>query len=111
MVAFPQAESSGQVENAEQQSVLQDTAEPAADTAVSYTEDMTVDEIRARMTIDQAKALTVNFGPNKGWTLGQVQDRRPSSLKFYALVSTDASNSIKAGSFLLLDELAQARAG
>ena len=82
-----------------------------ADAAVSYTEDMTVDEIRARMTVEQAKALTVSFGPNKGWTLGQVLDRRPSSLKFYALVSTDASNAIKAGSFLLLDELAQARAG
>ena len=53
----------------------------------------------------------MTFGPNKGWTLGQVQDRRPSSLKFYALVSKDASNAIKAGSFLLLDELAQARAG
>ena len=59
----------------------------------------------------RSKALTVSFGPNKGWTLGQVQDRRPSSLKFYALVSPDASNAIKAGSFLLLDELAQARAG
>ena len=59
----------------------------------------------------QAKALTVSFGPNKGWTLGQVLDRRPSSLKFYALVSQDASNAIKAGSFLLLDELAQSRAG
>ena len=111
VVAFPQTEESTQAVEAEEQSSPQDDAEPAADTAVSYTEDMTVDEIRARMTVEQAKALTVSFGPNKGWTLGQVLDRRPSSLKFYALVSTDASNAIKAGSFLLLDELAQARAG
>ena len=111
VVAFPQAEESTQAAEAEEQSAPQDDAEPDADAAVSYTEDMTVDEIRARMTIEQAKSLTVSFGPNKGWTLGQVQDRRPSSLKFYALVSTDASNAIKAGSFLLLDELAQARAG
>ena len=111
MVACPQAEESTQAVEAEEQSAPQNDAEPAAEAAVSYTDDMTVDEIRARMTIEQAKALTVSFGPNKGWTLGQVQDRRPSSLKFYALVSPDASNAIKAGSFLLLDELAQARAG
>ena len=111
VVAFPQAEESTQAAETEQQSILQNIAEPTAEATASYTEDMTVDEIRARMTTEQAKALTVNFGPNKGWTLGQVLDRRPSSLKFYALVAKDASNAIKAGSFLLLDELAQARAG
>lgn len=110
MVTFPRAEESTQAAEDEQQSAPQDNAEPATEAAVSYTEDMDVDEIRARMTIAQAKALTVSFGPNKGWTLGQVSERRPSSLKFYALVSPDASNAIKAGSFLLLDELAQARA-
>lgn len=111
VVTFPQAEEPAQTAEAAQQSKPQAAAEPVTEPAVSYTEDMTVDEIRARMTIEQAKALTVTFGPNKGWTLGQVLDRRPSSLKFYALVSPDASNAIKAGSFLLLDELAQARAG
>ena len=111
VVAFPQTEESTQAVEAEEPSAPQEDAELAAEAAVSYTEDMTVDEIRARMTVEQAKALTVSFGPNKGWTLGQVLDRRPSSLKFYALVSQDASNAIKAGSFLLLDELAQARAG
>ena len=111
VVAFPQAEEPAQTAETAQQSEPQTAAEPVAEPAASYTEDMTVDEIRARMTIEQAKALTVTFGPNKGWTLGQVLDRRPSSLKFYALVSPDASNAIKAGSFLLLDELAQARAG
>ena len=111
VVAFPQTEESTQAVGAEEPSAPQEDAEPATEAAVSYTEDMTVDEIRARMTVEQAKALTVSFGPNKGWTLGQVLDRRPSSLKFYALVSQDASNAIKAGSFLLLDELAQSRAG
>lgn len=83
------------------------TTNPAA----TYSEDMTVDEIRERMTIDQARALLVTFGPNNGWTLGQVFERRPSSLRFYALVSKDASNSIKAGSYLLLDEMTRQRAG
>ena len=72
---------------------------------------MTVEEIRQRITSEQAKSLVVTFGPNKGWTLGQVLERRPSSLRFYALVSTDASNAMKAGSLLLLDELKQMRAG
>ena len=111
MVAFPRVEDPAQTAEAAQQSELRADAEQEAEPAASYTEDMTVDEIRARMSIEQAKSLTVNFGPNKGWTLGQVLDRRPSSLKFYALVAKDASNAIKAGSFLLLDELAQARAG
>ena len=111
VVAFPRVEDPAQTAEAAQQSELRADAEQEAEPAASYTEDMTVDEIRARMSVEQAKALTVTFGPNKGWTLGQVQDRRPSSLKFYALVSKDASNAIKAGSFLLLDELAQARAG
>lgn len=81
------------------------------ETALTYTEDMTVEEIRQRITSEQAKSLVVTFGPNKGWTLGQVLERRPSSLRFYALVSTDASNAMKAGSLLLLDELKQMRAG
>lgn len=124
VVAFPHTEEPVQATEAVQQSEPNAAAKPEtevagmqppggtdAGTTISYTEDMSVDEIRARMTSEQAKALTVSFGPNKGWTLGQVLERRPSSLKFYALVSQDASNALKAGSFLLLDELTQARAG
>lgn len=77
----------------------------------AFTEDMTVDEIRKLMTVEQAKAQMVTFGTNKGWNLGQVLDRRPSSLRFYALVAKEASNTLKAASFLLMEELSQARAG
>ena len=87
------------------------TADPYPGASATYTEDMSVEEIRQRMTYEQAIALTVTFGPNKGRTLGEVLDRRPSSLKFYAHVSPDASNILKAGAFLLLDEISQARAG
>lgn len=87
------------------------TGSPTTSPAVTYSEDMTVDEIRERMTLDQARGLLVTFGPNNGWTLGQVFERRPSSLRFYALVSKDASNAIKAGSYLLLDEMTRQRAG
>lgn len=77
----------------------------------SFTEDMTVEEIRKLMTVEQAKAQMVTFGTNKGWNLGQVLDRRPSSLRFYALVAKEATNVLKAASFLLMDELNQAKAG
>ena len=110
VVPFPNVESPIQTAEPVQQSVTP-AAEPVMEAAAAYTEDMTVDEIRARMTSEQAKALTVSFGPNKGWTLGQVLERRPSSLRFYALASKDANNALKAGSLLLLDEQAQARAG
>lgn len=78
---------------------------------IAFTEDMTVDEIRKLMTVEQAKAQMVTFGTNKGWNLGQVLDRRPSSLRFYALVAKEASNALKAASFLLMEELNQAKAG
>lgn len=77
----------------------------------TFTEDMTVEEIRKLMTVEQAKAQMVTFGTNKGWNLGQVLDRRPSSLRFYALVAKEATNVLKAASFLLMDELNQAKAG
>ena len=95
------------VQTHEVEPVADETTEPA----VAYTEDMSVEEIRQLITSEQAKALVVTFGPNKGFTLGQVMDRRPSSLRFYALASADASNAMKAASLLLLDELKQMRAG
>lgn len=89
--------------------------EPAVDEGQvaesTFTEDMTVEEIRKLMTVEQAKTQMVTFGTNKGWTLGQVLDRRPSSLRFYALVAKEATNALKAASFLLMDELNQAKAG
>lgn len=92
----------------------QDEEQPADESRIAeiaFTEDMTVDEIRKLMTVEQAKAQMVTFGTNKGWNLGQVLDRRPSSLRFYALVAKEASNALKAASFLLMEELRQARAG
>ena len=89
--------------------------EPAVDEGQgadsTFTEDMTVEEIRKLMTVEQAKAQMVTFGTNKGWNLGQVLDRRPSSLRFYALVAKEATNVLKAASCLLMDELNQAKAG
>lgn len=87
----------------------QTAEEPVA--PVTYTEDMSVEEIRERITVEQAMAVTVDFGTCKGWTLGQVLDRRPSSLRFYVFAAKEAGNVLKAAASLLLDGMTQNKAG
>lgn len=79
--------------------------------APSYTADMSVEEICARMTVEEAKAIKVDAGTCKGMTLGEVQDRRPSSLRFYVYASPYADNVLKAAASLLLNEMTQPKAG
>lgn len=74
----------------------EDTAAPGG-----YTEDMTVEEICARMTLEEAQNILVPLGTCKGWTLGQVLDRRATSLRWYMVGCPDASNVLKAGATLL----------
>lgn len=95
--------------------------EPTAENTVSaeeqpapgntYTDDMTIEEITQRMTVDEARAIVVTFGTCKGWTLGDVMERRASSLRFYLYSAKDAGNVLKAAASLLLDELAMKKAG
>lgn len=66
-----------------------------------YTEDMTVEEICGRMTMEEARDILVPLGTCKGWTLGQVFDRRPTSLRWYMIGCQDAGNVLKAGATLL----------
>ena len=94
------------VENPQPEQAVEEPAAP-----ITYTEDMTVEEIRARITVEQAMAVTVDFGTCKGWTLGQVLDRRPSSLRFYVFAAKEASNVLKAAASLLLDDMTQKKAG
>ena len=77
----------------------------------TYTDEMTVEEIIQRMTLDEARSIMVTFGTCKGWTLGEVMERRASSLRFYLYSSKDAGNVLKAAASLLLDELAMKKAG
>ncbi len=108
--AAPEAKAEPQaVPAAEAPQPEQTAEEPAA--PVTYTEDMPVEEIRERITVEQAMAVTVDFGTCKGWTLGQVLDRRPSSLRFYVFAAKEASNVLKAAASLLLDGMTQKKAG
>lgn len=77
----------------------------------TYTDDMPIEEITRRMTLDEARSILVTFGTCKGWTLGEVMERRASSLRFYLYSAKDAGNVLKAAASLLLEELAVQKAG
>ena len=73
----------------------------------SYTADMDVGEIVQHMTVDEAKAVVVQIGTCRGWTLEQVAQRRPASLKWYLYGCDQADNILKAAASVLLDNLQQ----
>ena len=84
----------------------------AASTAAApkYSDDMTVDEILSLMTEDEAAELVVTTGVNKGWTMAQVSEQRPSSLKYYAYLCEDCGNIVKAAAMLLMGGSQQLKA-
>lgn len=89
----------------------QEQAETPPQAAPSYTEDMTVEEICQVMTMEEASAIVVPRGPNKGLTMGQIAERRPSSLRFFVSKFSECSNSQKAAATLLIQEIDQKIAG
>lgn len=84
----------------------------AASTAAApkYSDDMTVDEILSLMTEEEAAELVVTTGVNKGWTMAQVSEQRPSSLKYYAYLCEDCGNIVKAAAMLLMGGSQQLKA-
>lgn len=87
-------------------------ASAISETAASpaYTEDMSIEDISARMTVDEARKVVVAAGTCKGWTLEQVAERRPSSLKFFVTPFCEATNIFKAAATLMLQEVGQQKA-
>ena len=88
-----------------QEEVVEELAEQPQ--AASYTADMDVSEIVQRMTVDEAKTVVVQIGTCRGWTLEQVAQRRPASLKWYLYGCDQADNILKAAASVLLDNLQQ----
>ncbi len=86
------------------------SAEPEAAASPAYTEDMSVEDISARMTVDEARKVVVAEGTCKGWTLEQVAEKRPSSLKFFVTPFCQATNAFKAAATLMLQEVNQQKA-
>ena len=79
---------------------------PAEVVEGGYSPSMTVDEIAARMTLEEALSTIADVGMCRGQTLAQIADRRPASLRWYMLGCKEASNVLKAGAKLVLDSLA-----
>lgn len=71
-----------------------------------YLPSMPVEEIVARMTLEEALSTIADVGMCRGQTLAQIADRRPASLRWYMLGCKEASNVLKAGAQLVLDSLA-----
>ena len=88
-----------------------DQEETQAQAAPSYTDDMPVEEICQVMTMEEAGAIIVPRGPCTGWTMAQVAERRPSSLRFFLTQFSECSNSQKAAATLLIQDLEQKKAG
>ena len=82
-----------------------------APSAPSYTADMPVEEIFELMTLEDAGAVVVDIGTCKGWTLAEVMERRPASLKWYLNGYSGDNNILKAGAKLLLEMGLERKAG
>ena len=79
--------------------------------SVSYTKETPVDDICTAMTVEEALAVVVDVGTCNGWTLSEVVDRRPASLKWYVNGYSGNNNLIKAGSRILLEQVLNHKAG
>ena len=95
---------------AEPQAVPQEEEEePAA--ALPYAKDTPVEEIVAQMTYEDAANILVDVGTCKGWTMAQVADRRPPSLRWYLRGYQGDNNILRAAAQIMLDHLTLPKAG
>ena len=75
-----------------------------------FTAAMSLDDLSAKMTLEDALAVVVNSGVCKGWTLAQVFERRAPSLKWYVSCTT-TDNLLRAASKMILDSPDMKKAG
>ena len=79
--------------------------------AAAYTQSSPVEEIRRQMTYEQAQNVIVDCGTCKGWTLTQVADRRPASLRWYVKGYQGENNILRAAAAIIWDSLQEKQAG
>lgn len=88
----------------EGEEVEDEVAESAA-TGVAYTADMSVADICSMMTLEEAGNVIVPIGTCKDWTMAQVADRRPASLKWYINGYTGNDNILRAAATIMQETL------
>lgn len=99
---------SAQTPAAQPQNVIVLEQEPPA---AAYTQSSPVEEIRRQMTYEQAQNVIVDCGTCKGWTLAQVADRRPASLRWYVKGYQGENNILRAAAAIIWDSLQEKQAG
>lgn len=70
---------------------------------IVLTKDMTVEKLVSKMTLDFAKSIVVDYGIDKGKTLGRLAVERPQGVQYHA--SQAKNNLIKAGAIYLLQQV------
>lgn len=90
--------------------IKEDVQEQAAESG--YMPGTPVEEILSRMTFEEAQKVVVDVGACKGWTMAEVADRRPPSLKYYVYGGYKGDNNIlRAAAKIMLDSLEAKKAG
>lgn len=79
--------------------------------AAAYTQSSPVEEICSQMTYEQAQNVIVDCGTCKGWTLAQVADRRPASLRWYVKGYQGENNILRAAAAIIWDSLQEKQVG
>ena len=79
--------------------------------AAAYPQSTPVEEIRRQMPYEPAQNVIVDCGTCKGWTLAQVADRRPASLRWYVKGYQGENNILRAAAAIIWDSLQEKQAG
>ena len=107
-IAEPSAEVAETVAETVAEAIAEDEGEEIEDevadttaTEVAYTADMSVEDICSMMTLEEASNVIVPIGTCKDWTMAQVADRRPASLKWYINGYTGNDNILRAAATIM----------
>lgn len=93
------------VEAAEEGEEVEEEAPVAGSAAPAYTSETPVEEICSMMTYEEACNVIVPTGTCKDWTLAQVADRRPASLKWYINGYQGNDNILRAAATIMQSTL------
>lgn len=82
--------------------ILDEAEETEQKTVPAYTKDMSVEDICAVMTLDEALNYVVTSGACAGQKLSQVAERRAASLRFYLTGYKGDDNILRAAATLII---------
>ena len=87
------------------------TANGSAAPQVNYTNETPIEEILQLMTFEEAQNVKVDIGTCNGWTMAQVAERRPASLKWYVYGCKEGSNILRAAAQIIMESQSGKKAG